>query len=762
MPADESDEYAELRARWTGLMLGRGFSPTEQPFKYRLSALGKEAHAHHGTMLRTPGALWSDLDFTATHDARTRSSRMCASYRRLRIMAEAFVQPGTGHTGAADLLDAVLYGLRHLNSAIYNPSTPAGSENWWDWQIGAPQHLLDTCVLLHPHIAAEQLHRYGLAVDHFVTDAKVDKSTGANRVDLCRVLVLRGIVGEQPEKIARGAGSLSPVFPYVTSGDGLYADGSLIQHGNVPYTGTFGQVLLDGLARLFALLDGSRWAVTDPLRQNVHDAVDRCFAPCLHDGLVMDHVSGRAISRQGGSDHGRGHSLIAAIVLLAESEPAADRARRRAMAKGWLLRDTWSDPLNGLGIDALSLIKPLLFDGTGPAEEPVGHTILPAMDRAVHRRPQWTVTVSMSSQWITYYETGYKENLRGWHTGQGMLYTWVDGDGLGQYADAFWPTVDPYRLPGTTVSRKKLADGYPGPWHDAAPGVRWVGGATDGTYAAVGQNIRGLNSTLQAKKSWFFLDDCVVCLGAGIRASGGELIDTVVENRNLGEHGSRTFTAGDGTVLTGPFPPRTLPGTRWAHLSGHGGYVFIGGVNLQAAWEKRTGAWHDINHGGSTTPVSREYLTLHLAHGTPTRPEGSDYAYVLLPGATADTAESRAKKTDSWLKLAANNEKQQAVTVPALGLRAVNFWFGGTVGPLTATAPACVLVREVDGTGTLCVSDPKRTGDTFDLTWDRAVTEVISRDPAIEVLHHGTSLTLRVTPGTAGATHRCVARLAPQ
>jgi hyaluronate lyase len=72
-----------------------------------------------------------------------------------------------------------------------------------------------------------------------------------------------------------------------------------------------------------------------PQRQIVFDSVGKTFAPCLYHGLIMDHVSGRAISRPS-HDHSRGHAVIASIVLLADSASAAERTRWRSMAKGWL------------------------------------------------------------------------------------------------------------------------------------------------------------------------------------------------------------------------------------------------------------------------------------------------------------------------------------------------------------------------------------------------------------------------------------------
>ena len=57
-------------------------------------------------------------------------------------------------------------------------------------------------VLLYDELPAETRQRYCAAIDHFVPDpylmfppARAVVSTGANRVDLCRVLALRGVVG---------------------------------------------------------------------------------------------------------------------------------------------------------------------------------------------------------------------------------------------------------------------------------------------------------------------------------------------------------------------------------------------------------------------------------------------------------------------------------------------------------------------------------------------------------------------------------------
>ncbi|MEU6504598.1 polysaccharide lyase 8 family protein [Streptomyces californicus] len=770
-PSPAADPYAALRATWSRLILGEGFSPTAEPFRSRLTDLGAKARGLLETMAPADGSLWPDAVF-ADPDPDTDaesfafSGRMADSFARLNTMAQAYRQQGTGLTGNTALRDAVLTGLEHLNTQVYNDrQTRYG--NWYSWQIGAPQALLDVCVLLYDAIAPERLARYCAAVDHFVPDSAVASytgtSTGANRVDLCRVLALRGAVGASAAKIALARDALSPVFPLVSKGDGLYADGSFIQHTTVPYTGSYGSVMLGGLGMLFALLKGSDWEVTDPKRQVVFDAVENAWAPFLFNGLVMDAVAGRAISRGEADDHRRGHPILASIVLLGQGASAAENTRWRSLVKGWAQRDYYSPPLNSpsLGLTALSRIKNVLDDtALTPLPEPDGHRLFPDMARATHRRPGWAASLSMADRRITYYETGNGENLRGWHTGSGMLYWWGDTFANGQYSDAFWPTVDPYRLPGTTASRKALANGAGGDWGASLPDVNWVGGATDGKRAAVGQYLRGLSSTLMAKKSWFFLDDTVVCLGAGIQCRDGATVETTVDNRNLGPTGNAPFTVdGSAKPLTLPWSA-TLTGASWAHLGGHGGYVFPGGATVKALRENRTGRWRDINTGGSADQLSRKYLTLWFDHGKD--PSDASYAYQLLPGATEQRTAARAADS-GWLLVLANSDDQQGVAVPSLGLTAVNFWFGGTVGPLVADAPCSVMVTEHgDGTATVCVSDPMRKRTSLTLTWNRTVASVVSKPATVTSATTGTSLRLVFgdLSATRGATQTVKVRLA--
>lgn len=743
--ATDDDPYDTLRRRWLDIALGTGYDPAAEPYASRLAETGARARAFQATMAPTPTSLWPGHPFDPP-------AGITFGYGRLWTMTQAYVQQGTGSTGDKALLATVLRGLDHLSTTVYNPTTTRYG-NWWEWQIGSPRLLMDITAALYDHLGTDRVTAACAAVDHFVPDAMLGDytgtSTGANRVDLCRSVALRGILGRAPAKIALARDALSPVFPYVTEGDGLYADGSFVQHTWVAYSGTYGQVVLDGLGRLFTLLAGSPWEVTDPARQIVLDSVERAYAPLVHDGLVMDVVNGRAISRGYlksddlhvmRSDHFHGQQLIAAMAVLAGGASDAERERWYARIKGWIARDTVTPVLTApqFPVADLARLRAVADSPVEAAPEPTGHHLFAAMDRAVHRGPAFTAGLAMASDRIAHYECGNGENPRGWHTGAGMLTWWANGAGpdrSAQYTDWFWPTVDWYRLPGTTVSTKRLPDRAGGEWGAPKPDARWVGGTTDGAYAAVGQHLKGLGSTLEARKSWFFLDDEVVCLGAGITCADGVPVETVVDNRNLGEGGTQAFVQGRG----------------WAHLEGHGGWIVPEG-DLRTLREDRTGAWSDINTTSTTERRTRRWQTLWLDHGTD--PADAGYVYVLMPGASRRAVTRRAADRRR-LTVLANDGRHQAVAVPALGFTAANFWQAGTAGPLTATAGASVLVRRRGRTATLCVSEPPRTGEPFEVVWDHPVRGISRADETVEILATGRRLRVRVTPGVVCTTHEC-------
>ncbi|GGV33875.1 lyase [Streptomyces longisporoflavus] len=772
--ASDADPYDTLLARAATQLTGGEFDAADPDFAAALKVLDTQASGWWRDLDRSAGrtALWSDLS------PAKEPGNFGQSYTRLRTIAIARATPGTSLSDSTEVADALLEALRFLHADAYNTTRPE-SGNWWFWEIGAPRALMDTCVLLREKIPAADLTAYVSTVAKFVpnpdrrTNIPTLAETGANRADKAVIVALRGLLARDADTLALARDGLSDVrdkgknslFTYVTSGDGFYEDGSFVQHGSVAYTGTYGSVLLGSAGQLIALLADSDWAVTDPKTSVLYEAVERTFSPVVFDGLMMDALRGRATSRQKAPDHKDGAAALTNILQLADGAPAAYAARWRALAKGWIRRNKTHPYLSLVGVPAIARAKAVIDDAAVPAADRLtGHFAFADMDRVVHRRPGWALTLSLSSKRIAAYEAGNGENLHGWYTGDGMTYLY-DGDDLGQFGDGFWATVDPYRLPGTTVDTRERTDiGTGGGTGTYVPKNAVAGGAAlDGRYGAAAMELLADGSTLRARKAWFFLDNAVVALGADITASDGRSIETVVENRNLYADGAPRLTV-DGRRQ----PSRTgwsasLPGAHWAHLEGTGGYVFPdhpaqpsegrGGAGLHALREERTGTWRAINTGadtgGSTTPLTRRYLTLWLDHGV--SPAASSYAYVLLPGASA--AATAVWSHSRPVRIVANHATAQAVEARRHGLVAAHFWQPGSAAGLTASGPCTVVVRRGAAGMSLAVADPGRTGTTVTLELPFPVREVVSADDTVTVTpgRRGT-VTVRVA-GSRGHTH---------
>ncbi|MFF3059242.1 polysaccharide lyase 8 family protein [Streptomyces sp. NPDC057909] len=760
--------FDALRQRAETLLTGGTFDPSDADFAAAAAALNATAKGLWDTLDRSAGrtALWPDLSPV------TDPGNFGQSYTRLRTLATAWATLGTSLAGSAEVADTLVAALRFAHDTAYNPAKRE-TGNWWFWEIGAPRALMDCAVLLRDRLPAADLVAYLAVVDRFCPDADrrtnspTFAETGANRTDKAVIVALRGLLGQDAAKLASARDALSDVrdsgrnslFRYTSSGDGFYEDGSFVQHDVVAYTGTYGTVLLGGAAYLLSLLADSEWAVADPSVSVMYEAVERSFAPVVFDGLMMDPVRGRAISRERAGDHRDGAAAVAAILLLATGAPATYADRWRELVKGWLTRNR-TTPFAALAtLPQLALAKAVLNDrNIHPGPRTTGHFVFAEMDRVVHRQARWACALSLSSKRISAYEAGNGENLHGWYTGDGMTYLY-DGDDLGQFNDGFWPTVDPYRLPGTTVDTRERTDlGTAAGTSTYRPANTVAGGAVlhDRYGAAAMELIGPAGTTLRTKKSWFLLDNAVIALGAGISSSDGRTVETIVENRNLGPDGTQRL------LVDGVRQPAEQGWTeefghaRWAHVDGAGGYVFPDPTALQALREERTGSWRAINTGadtgGDTDPVTRRYLTLWVDHGV--SPAGAGYSYVLLPGASA--AATAVWSHSRPVRIVANDATAQAVEARRQGLTAVNFWGAGTAAGITASGPASVLVQLRGQELAVAVADPSRTLTSLTVELPFRVSRVVTADDTVSVAPGRRPVLTVAVGGSRGHTHTAV------
>jgi hyaluronate lyase len=338
------------------------------------------------------------------------------------------------------------------------------------------------------------------------------------------------------------------------------------------------------------------------------------------------------------------------------------------------------------------------------------HRIFGQQDRMVHVTDDWSASLGVSSTRISRYEAINGQNLKGYHVGDGVLYTFLP-NAKGHYTDAYWPTVDPLLLPGTTEH-----DGPPDPKFGGVPvgpnphtgGVRW-----DARHGAYAFDFRNWDGSLVAKKSWFFTPAGVVCLGAGITGTSGYAVRTTIENRNLGEDGRGALLADGRRVATDLGKATALRRPRWLHLENVGGYVLLDDASVTALREDRTGAWRDIDTGantkGTTTPNTRRYQKLVLEHGV--KPTDAKYAYAVLPGASVI---GTLTAPFGW-RVVANTPVAQAIRTID-GTLLANFFAAGSAGDVSVSGPASVAVGRCGFRTQLAVSDPTQLQDSVTVT----------------------------------------------
>lgn len=407
--------------------------------------------------------------------------------------------------------------------------------------------------------------------------------------------------------------------------------------------------------------------------------------------------------------------------------------------KAWLEEDEgFIDSLVGAENMAIKKkAKEILEDTSIQSNIASVHKSYPLMDRVVHRTEDYLFALSLYSERIQNTEIMNDENRFGWHQNNGMTYIYDEDK---QYTENYWNTVNPLRLPGTTVVPVNIGTGKPDGSGFAQSGdfcskESWVGGTSIGSYGVSGMSFLGETQgiagdapvsyapDLKGKKSWFMFDDEIVCLGAGITNKNMELpVETTIENKKLRKDGSNQLLVnGEKTEIlvkeanvkelverTADVSGTSFEQVNWAHLEGNQsvgtGYYFPEeNTEIQVRRGQTTGRCKDV--GTFDGESTENYLEMWVDHGQ--NPENASYSYVLLLETSAEETENYAQAPK--VTILENSSEVQAVRHETLKITGINFWQeqGGSVDGITSDKVASVMLQETEqGTVKVSVSDP--------------------------------------------------------
>ena len=644
---------------------------------------------------------WSDLpllgeDVDSTH----------FSLKRLGRMSQAYVLPGDLQYNRA-LLNKIETALNIFTTKYYTANGEIGA-SWYHWQIGIPQELMKIVFYVGSELSLETKDRIYASITTYMPSINAlytgrtasgyeDKQTSSNRIDVAWAMLAKGLMSKNDGDIEESKKAFTtyendsyqnvPNALPMTAGafelstyDGFRDDGSYVFHGAIPYVNGYGLDLINRAPEMLFVLNGTEFDFTQEEKDKIlDDAFTRLFGtylPWLKDGLGLDAVAGRAVDRGFEQNYGKGQWAVQGLIKfysLADLGSNTTVNSERKAKLGIFIKSFLADEENYYGkfgstsdlykkhkienyADQAITLKYADIIKSSPyvyKKEPLISTyVFSEMDRAVHRRNDFTFAISSHSYRTGNFEIVGNEGSKGCYSADGMTYIY-DSD-LSKYSD-YWVSFDDSRPAGVTNDGLIPDNPNDCSWSSnnalqRKSALTWSGGVADkddnfgifgldykdwqwnGSSLLMGfLNLRNQEPNVEAKKSWFMFDDFILALGSDIKCNiDCSNIETTIDNQKLG---SSTSVTVDGSPWGGT---ENIPTVNYMHIESNTykglGIVFPDTENLNLKKEHRSGDWLYLSARSAklmdSTKVENDYLRSFLSHGDNGK---NSYSYILAP-----------------------------------------------------------------------------------------------------------------------------------
>lgn len=662
----QTPDYEKLRNTWLDVNYGYNkYDEKNDAMKKKFDATEKEAEKLLKEMKTESDRkyLWAGAE-----NLETNSSHMTRTYRNIEKIAEAMKHPKTTLKNdenkkkvkdALEWLHKNAYGkepdkkVAALTSNFKNKTTGKNTNlNWWDYEIGTPKSLTNTLILLNGDISSDEKKKYTAPIKTFAPESdkilssvgQPKQAKGGNLVDIAKVKLLESIIEEDKDMTKNSIDSFNKVFTYVQSNatgkerNGFYKDGSYIDHQDVPYTGAYGVVLLEGISQMMPMIKATPFKDSNQNDTTLKSWIDDGFMPLIYKSEMMDLSRGRAISRENETSHSASATVMKSLLRLSDAMDNSTKAKYKKIVKTSVKSDSsykQNDYLSSYS--DIDKMKALMEDSTLSTNDLTQQLkIYNDMDRVTYHNKDldFALGLSMTSKNVARYESINNENLKGWHTGAGMSYLY--NSDVKHYRDNFWATADMKRLAGTTTLDNEILKDT----DDKKSSKTFVGGTKfDDQHASIGMDFENQDKTLTAKKSYFILNDKIVFLGTGIKSTDSSKNPvTTIENRKSNGYtlytDDKQTTASDNQETNSVFLESTNK------PKNNIGYHFLNKPKITVTKESHTGKWKEINKSQKSEDKKDEYYEVTQKHSN----TDDKYGYVLYPGITKDNFKSKASQ----------------------------------------------------------------------------------------------------------------------
>ncbi|EGS83054.1 polysaccharide lyase 8 family protein [Staphylococcus aureus] len=661
----QTPDYEKLRNTWLNVNYGYNqYDENNDAMKKKFVATENEAEKLLKEMKTESGKtyLWD-----SAKDLDTKSADMTRTYRNIEKIAEAMKHKNTKLNtpdnknkvkDALEWLHENAYGkeptekVKELSENFTKTTGKNTNLNWWDYEIGTPRALTNTLILLNDQFSNEEKKKYTAPIKTFAPDSdkilssvgQPEQAKGGNLVDIAKVKLLESIIEEDTTMMKESIDAFNKVFTYVQSNatgkerNGFYKDGSYIDHKDVPYTGAYGVVLLEGISQMMPMIKETPFKDSNQNDTTLKSWIDDGFMPLIYKGEMMDLSRGRAISRENETSHSASATVMKSLLRLSDAMDESTKAKYKQIVKTSVKSDSTYKQNDYLSsYSDISKMKSLMEDSTISTNGLTQQLkIYNDMDRVTYHNKylDFAFGLSMTSKNVARYESINNENLKGWHTGAGMSYLY--NSDVKHYRDNFWATADMKRLAGTTTLENEEPKGT-----DVKKSSKtFVGGTKfDDQHASIGMDFENQDKTLTAKKSYFILNDKIVFLGTGIKSTDSSKDPvTTIENRKA--NGYTLYTDDKQTTNSDNQGTNSVFLESTNSTQNNIDYHFLNKSKITVKKESHTGKWSEINKSQKSDDRKDEYYEVTQKHSN----TDSKYAYVLYPGISKDVFKSKASQ----------------------------------------------------------------------------------------------------------------------
>lgn len=426
------------------------------------------------------------------------------SYNRLCIISYGYACKNSRYYQDPSVLNLIIKSLNIL-SKYYNSKTKIIG-NWWEWRIGIPYNYSLIC-LFTDYID----NNYKSAMNRFIKQyIKTCDLTYANLASLCRNIYIAGSILNDNSYIKTSINSSIQAFnsksilqiktarflqklycrckllPYGISmfagKEGIFDDYSFIQHTSIPYIGTYGIEIIQFAALLYKTNKNTNIKIHNDIQKQLPIWVS-AYNKSIYNGEVMVMYCGRSIGEY--DVKGAAYNIRKYINEIKESCGILDE-----------IKDKHENAI---------------------ISQPIS-------DKLIYDYDNWRFAISMCSDRVAKYESFNNQNTKGWYQNLGMTYLYTPDKSYQDYIGR----VSPYFLPGVTCNshERKIVESKQPRFNYTNKDIDLLrsGSCITDRYH-IASMIQVNDEYVFAKKSWFIIDDKIICIGSDLK--GRNLYTTI-------------------------------------------------------------------------------------------------------------------------------------------------------------------------------------------------------------------------------------------